>query len=91
MDGHGGPSVFDMCRIEQGGDLRCAEHRQISLRGWLLVVLADGIVRVTAGRAGIRRERTSTSRPAETWAPTAATASGRLRRRAIRWSLIRSE
>jgi hypothetical protein len=32
-----------------------------------------------------------TSRPAETWAPTAATASGVLRRRAIRWSLIRSE
>jgi len=91
MDGHGGPSVFDMCRIEQGGDLRCAEHRQISLRGWLLVVLADGIVRVTAGRAGIRRERTSTSRPAETWAPMAATASGVLRRRAVRWSLIRSE
>jgi hypothetical protein len=58
MDGHGGPSVFDMCRIEEGGDLRCAEHRQISLHGWLLVVLADGIVRVTGGRAGIRRERT---------------------------------
>jgi len=60
MDGHGGPSVFDMCRIEQGGDLRCAEHRQISLRGWLLVVLADGIVRVTAGRAGITPAAEST-------------------------------
>ena len=66
------------------------------LRGWLLMVLADDVVRVTGGRAGIcandglglRRRYLSSS---ERWAPTAATALGVLRLRAIRWSPFRSE